>query len=69
MHREDDSASSISSVTLNDKIASDIINQEHTIDTLIDIYRSNPLDLSVLHRVLLFNKISNLYIKELDTLR
>jgi hypothetical protein len=55
---------SFSGVTLNDKIAQEIISQEHTLDSLLDIHRQNLPQLNILHNVLLFNKLTNLYLKE-----
>lgn len=51
-------------MTLNDKIAQEIISQEHTLDSLLDIHRQNLPQLNTLHNVLLFNKLTNLFTKE-----
>lgn len=66
---EDTSAREGSSLSMDDTIANQIINQEHTIDSLLDIRTKNFHKLSSLHNVLLFNKISSLFHKEHDTLK
>jgi len=59
----------VGSVQLTDEISSEIINQEHTIDSLLEIYYRNENKLSNVHRVLLFNKVTLLFVKQIDELK